>query len=141
MSLWILDTDHISLFLAGNKLVMAQVGKHSKNVAITVITVQELFNGWNGRINDPKQADRLSFLYTKLWKTTNFIKSITILNFDSEAENCYLNLRLDYKHLAKKRIAKDMRIAAIALTQNAIVATRNQKDFSQVPGLTIENWA
>lgn len=120
---------------------MAQVGKHSKNVAITVITVQELFNGWNGRINDPKQADRLSFLYTKLWKTTNFIKSITILNFDSEAENCYLNLRLDYKHLAKKRIAKDMRIAAIALTQNAIVATRNQKDFSQVPGLTIENWA
>lgn len=45
MSLWILDTDHASLFLAGNKSITAQVDKYSKNVAITVVTVQELFNG------------------------------------------------------------------------------------------------
>ena len=140
MSLWILDTDRISLFLAGNESVITQMGKHSNDVAITIITVQELFNGWNGKINDPKQADRLSFLYSKLWKTTNFFKAITILNFDSNAENCYLNLRQTYKPLAKKRVAKDLRIASIALTQNAIVVTRNEKDFSQIPGLTIENW-
>lgn len=140
MSLWILDTDHISLFLAGNKSVIAQVGKHSNDVAITIITVQELLNGWNGKINDPKQADKLSFLYTKLWKTTNFFKAITVLNFDTDAEKCYVKLRQDYKFLAKKRIAKDLRIASIALTQNAIVVTRNEKDFAQIPGLTIENW-
>ncbi|MEL7078870.1 MAG: type II toxin-antitoxin system VapC family toxin [Cyanobacteria bacterium J06582_2] len=120
---------------------MAGVGEHSDDVAITVITVQELFNGWNGKINDPKQADRLSYLYTKLWKTTNFFKSITVLNFDSDAENCYSMLKQNHKSLAKKRIAKDIRIASIALTQNAIVVTRNEKDFSQVPNLRIENWA
>ena len=139
--IWILDTDHISLFLAGNESVITQMGKHTNDVAITIITVQELFNGWNGKINDPKQINRLSFLYTKLWTTTNFFKAIAILNFDSDAENCYLNLRQNYRSLAKKKIAKDLRIASIALTQNAIVVTRNEKDFSQIPGLIIENWA
>ena len=139
MSLWILDTDHISLFLAGNQSVIAGVEQHYNNVAITVITVQELFNGWNGKLNDPKEANRLSYLYTKLWKTTNFFKHVTILNFDSDAESRYLMLKQNYKFLDKKRIAKDLRIASIALTQNATVVARNKKDFSQVPGLIIEN--
>lgn len=141
MSLWILDTDHASLFLAGNKSIIAQVAKHSNDVAITVITVQELFNGWNGKLNDPRQANNLSHLYTKLWQTTRFFNAITILNFDNNAENCYINLRQNFKALAKKRIEKDLRIASIALTQNTIVVTRNYKDFSQVPNLKIENWA
>ena len=34
MTIWILDTDHTSLFLAGNKSVIAQVAEHSNNIAI-----------------------------------------------------------------------------------------------------------
>lgn len=59
MSLWILDTDHASLFLAGNKSIATQVAKHSNNVAITVVTVQELFNGWVGRLNNPAMHKKL----------------------------------------------------------------------------------
>jgi tRNA(fMet)-specific endonuclease VapC len=81
MSLWILDTDHTSLFLAGNESVIAQVAEHSNNIAITIITVQKLFNGWNEKLNDPRQANNLSNLYIKLWQTTEFFKIITILNF------------------------------------------------------------
>jgi tRNA(fMet)-specific endonuclease VapC len=141
MSLWILDTDHVSLFLAGNKSIIAQVEKHYNNLAITVVTVQELFNGWTGKLNDPAQANNLANLYTKLWSTTEFIKVITVLNFDIRAENCYKLLRQNSKALAKKRIEKDLRIASIALTQNAIIATRNYKDFSQIPNLKIEDWS
>jgi tRNA(fMet)-specific endonuclease VapC len=141
MSLWILDTDHVSLFLAGNKSIIAQVEKHYNNLAITVVTVQELFNGWTGKLNDPAQANNLANLYTKLWKTTEFIKVITVLNFDIHAENCYKILRQNSKALAKKRIEKDLRIASIALTKNAIIITRNYKDFSQIPNLKIENWS
>ncbi|WP_414543792.1 type II toxin-antitoxin system VapC family toxin [Nostoc sp. CCY0012] len=140
MSLWILDTDHASLFLAGNKSIITQVEKHSYNVAITIITVQELFNGWTGRLNDPGQASNLTKLYTKLWQTTEFIKVITVLNFDFRAENYYQILRQNSKSLAKKKIEKDLRIASIALTHNAIVATRNYQDFSQIPDLKIVNW-
>ncbi len=44
------------------------------------------------------------------------------------------------RNLAKKRLEKDLRIASIAIIQNATVVTRNYKDFSQVPNLQIENW-
>ncbi len=140
MSLWILDTDHASLFLAGNKSITAQVAKRSNNVAITIVTVQELFNGWVGRLNNPAQAKKVTQLYTKLWETTEFIKVITVLNFDENAEDCYQMLRQSSKNLAKNKIEKDLKIACIALTQNATIVTRNYKDFSQIPNLKIDNW-
>lgn len=82
----------------------------------------------------------MSHLYTKLWQTTEFFKAIAVLNFDLDAENCYQNLRQSSKDLSKKRIAKDLRLASIALVENATVVSRNYKDFSQVPNLKLENW-
>jgi tRNA(fMet)-specific endonuclease VapC len=35
----------------------------------------------------------------------------------------------------------DLLIACIALAQDALLVTRNTKDFNQVPGLRIANWA
>ena len=34
----------------------------------------------------------------------------------------------------------DLRIAAIAITQNVILVTRNAQDFGQIVELTIESW-
>ncbi|MBE9011796.1 type II toxin-antitoxin system VapC family toxin [Pseudanabaenaceae cyanobacterium LEGE 13415] len=139
MPLWILDTDHVSLFLNGDQNVGRKVIQQLADTAITVVTVQELFNGWVGRINDPAQADQLILLYTKLWNTAEFLKTIRILNFDAAADACYKNLLRD-KSLSQKRLQKDLRIAAIALSVNGIMVTRNHRDFSKVPNLRIEDW-
>ncbi|MEO5802504.1 MAG: type II toxin-antitoxin system VapC family toxin, partial [Verrucomicrobiota bacterium] len=34
----------------------------------------------------------------------------------------------------------DLKIACIALAHDATLLTRNVNDFSQVPGLRVENW-
>ncbi|WP_292795224.1 type II toxin-antitoxin system VapC family toxin [Nostoc sp. NMS7] len=103
--------------------------------------MQELFNGWVGRLNDPAQTSKLIYLYTKLWETTEFFKVITVFNFGKNAENCYQILRQNSKALAKKKIEKDLRIASIALALDAIRKSHAMyKDFSQIPNLKIKNW-
>ncbi|GAP99006.1 type II toxin-antitoxin system VapC family toxin [Leptolyngbya sp. NIES-2104] len=104
MALWVLDTDHVSLFLNGDRAVATRLIRELADSAITVVTIQELFNGWVGRINDPAQANQLISLYTKLWNTAEFLKTIRILNFDAAADACYQNLLRDksFKNACRK---------------------------------------
>ena len=138
MSRYILDTDCVSLILYNHPHVTANATKHQ--VAVTIVTVQELFNGWVGRINDPSLVHNLPGLYSKLWITVKFLQTIEVLDFTPEADTCLKKLLKDHPPLRKNRLQKDMRIAAIALFVGATVITRNKRDFCEVPGLSIEDW-
>ena len=60
-----------------------------------------------------------------------------VVPFDQAAEDQFQLLRSQ-----KIRIGtQDLKIAAIALANNLIVVTRNQRDFGKVPGLTVEDWS
>jgi tRNA(fMet)-specific endonuclease VapC len=46
MTIWVLDTDHISLFQRGHPFVVQRVNSISaKNLAVTVITLEEQIYG------------------------------------------------------------------------------------------------
>lgn len=140
MSLWILDTDHVSLLLARYPQVSDHVAEAGANVVMTIVTVQELFNGWIVRINGATELKDVVRLYEKLNRTIALCKQVRVLNFDNAAGECYQQILRENPSLSKKRLQKDMRIAAIALSLGATVVTRNHQDFSQVPSLLIEDW-
>ncbi len=135
---YILDTDHVSLILRNHPQVIAKASLYP--IAVTIITVQELFNGWVGKINDPSLIHNLPALYTKLWTTVKYLQTIEVMDFTPEADSCLKQLLKDNPPLRKNRLQKDMRIAAIALSLNATIVTRNQRDFGLVPGLVITDW-
>jgi tRNA(fMet)-specific endonuclease VapC len=139
--LWIFDTDHVSLVLRGHPNVITRLEQVSAQTSTTIITVQEIFNGWMGELNQPN-AKRETILdhYHRLFLAMELLKSLPILEFDSLAFDRYEGLLANNPTLRKKRLQKDLRIAAIALSCNATVVTRNRRDFEQVPRLKIEDW-
>jgi tRNA(fMet)-specific endonuclease VapC len=138
--LYILDTDHVSLWLEDHPKVRRKAANFEADLAITIVTVQELFNGWVGRLNAPSQANHQVRLYGKLSRIVAYLQEVKVLGLDDDADLCFRQMLTEYPHLRKNRIQKDMRIAAIALSRDAVVITRNRRDFEQVPGLRIEDW-
>ncbi|MGF1542705.1 MAG: type II toxin-antitoxin system VapC family toxin [Pleurocapsa sp.] len=138
MTIWVLDTDHISLFQRGYPLVVERVNSVSaKNLAVTIVTVEEQMYGRLNQIKRAKNTDNLMEAYSKLKVTVNYFSSIEVLDFN-EAAYSY------YKQLLNQKIrigAQDMKIAAIALSINAIVVTRNKRDFAKIPNLIWEDWS
>jgi tRNA(fMet)-specific endonuclease VapC len=60
-----------------------------------------------------------------------------VITFDIAAAQAYEHLRKAYPRLGKM----DLKIAAIALTQDSTVLTRNYKDFGQITNLKTEDWS
>lgn len=103
MSVYVLDTDHVSLLLQGNDVVSSRAAQIYPDLVIAIVTVKEIFNGWIVKINTPAQSSNLVRLYTNLWTTLEFFKSIRILNFDAAAHTCYERLLRENQQLNKKR--------------------------------------
>jgi tRNA(fMet)-specific endonuclease VapC len=138
MTLWILDTDHVSLFQTGHPFVTQRVKSTDPNdIGVTIITVEEQMYGRLNRIRRAKSTDDLKLGYFNLNRTLTYFHSISVLDFDSSAADCYQSIISQ-----KIRVGtQDLKIAAIALSRNAVIVTRNSRDFSKVPGLKIEDWS
>jgi tRNA(fMet)-specific endonuclease VapC len=141
VTLYVLDTDHVSMWLEDHPVVCRTIQEHRSDLAITIVTVQELFNGWISRLNHPSEAHRQVALYAKLSKIVVLLKEVDILDFDEDADRAFRILLTQNPPLRKNRIQKDMRIASIALANDATVVTRNNRDFVQVSNLKILDWS
>jgi tRNA(fMet)-specific endonuclease VapC len=137
MSLYVLDTDILSLYQHGHAQVVQQVTAHPlTELAITVITVEEQLSGWYTVLRKAKKPDELAAAYQRLAATIPLLARFPILTFDEPAI-------LEYEQLAalKLKVRKmDLRIAAIVRKTGAILVTRNTQDFLPIPGLVTANW-
>lgn len=103
----------------------------SSDLLLSSITVAELEFGV-AKSNQPgKNSEALK----------NFLSKFKIIDFDSKAAQQYGLIRASLEKQGTPIGANDMLIAAIAKSNDLTLVTNNEREFSRVEGLKIENWA
>lgn len=135
---YVLDTDHVSLLQRGHPLVVARIiSVAAADRAVTVVTAAEQIQGRLAVIRRATIETAAAHGFRHLQETIDFYLSVKVLPYDAAAVNLFEQLRLQ-----KIRIGtQDLRIAAITLSNNATLVTRNHRDFRLVPHLSLVDWS
>ncbi len=138
MNLYVLDTDHVSLYQRNEPRVVSRIAAMSyDDIAVSLITAEEQLRGWLKYIRRASSQEKLVLAYARLRVTLDYFCRIRLLDFNVEACSRYDDLRRQ-----KVRIGtRDLRIAATVLSVEAVLVTRNHRDFSRVPGLVLDDWS
>jgi tRNA(fMet)-specific endonuclease VapC len=137
VSLFVLDTDALSKLWTGDQKVAARVlSVPADELAVTVITVEEMLTGWQTMLRQAKTDAQIAAVYGRMASTVELLGRFTVLSYSEVAIATYRSVRSQRFNVG----ANDIRIGAIALEHGATVVTRNVRDFSRIPGLTVENW-
>jgi tRNA(fMet)-specific endonuclease VapC len=137
----LLDTDHLTVlsFVEDSRFGLLtgrmQAARHQLFGA-TVISLEEQTRGWLAEIHRQREVHRQVIAYERFAKLFQFYRKWEVVPFDERAADEFSGLR-------KQRIrigTQDLKIAAIALVNDALLLSANVRDFQQVPGLRVENW-
>jgi tRNA(fMet)-specific endonuclease VapC len=137
----LLDTDHVSLLQRpespeGQAIVQRLRASADRDIATTVVTVEEQMRGWLAAIARHREPEQQSAYYDKLVAFIRFFDRWRIVPFQEAAVHVFRDLRQ-----ARVRVATtDLKIAAIAIAADAMLLSRNLRDFQRVPGLRVEDW-
>jgi len=132
MKLYMLDTDMCSYIIKNHPAhVLKRFQKlRLDQVCISIVTYAELIYGVerssSKRVNRPIIDD--------------FVRHLDVLVWDVDAADQYGTIRVVLETQGTPIGAMDMLIAAHAKSIKATLVTNNQKHFTQVEGLNVENW-
>ena len=88
MSLYVLDTDTLTLFRMGHPPVTARVAAYAPSeLAATVIRVEEQLSGWYSQVRSNKPPAELARVYLRLADVVRFYSKVQIFDF-TEAATC-----------------------------------------------------
>lgn len=133
----ILDTNIISAVMKPkpeSAVISWLDGLNKKSVYLTSITIFEIRFGLHS-MNYGKKRDGLSQAFDKMLKD---VFKNRILDFDIKSADIAGKISAEQKKKGKTPDVRDTQIAAIAIANNAILVTRNIKDF-QHKGLNLVN--
>ena len=99
-------------------------------IGISSITLSELLYGASKSSKPEQNQIALS----------QFVAPLEILPYDDGASQYYGDLRAGLEKQGTPIGSLDMLIAAHAISLNSVLITNNEKEFSRVPNLKIDNW-
>jgi len=129
---YLLDTN-ICIYLIKKKpvSVIHRFDEHSVgDIGISSITVAEMAYGV--RKSQRKKQNQEALL--------QFLSPLTIAEFDSDAAFSYGQIRAELENQGRPIGSLDTLIAGHAVSLGVTLVTNNEREFSRVPGLTVENW-
>jgi len=137
----ILDTDHVSLLeWSGSPLTQKLETRLRQaptgDICTTVISYEEQLRGWISMLAKATKLKDQIEVYRRLKGQLNNYCKLTVLTFDE-------NAAVEFARLKKEKLrvgTMDLKIAAIALAQNATLLSRNRRDFGRITGLKLEDW-
>jgi tRNA(fMet)-specific endonuclease VapC len=136
--LYLWDTQILRHYGEGNENLFKHLQKTSRQeVTLPSVVAAEILRG---RADFALKAapEQLPLAHATLLQTIKLLDDFQIIAFN---EKCAEKMReLQKKFQTKKRYA-DLMIAAIALSENYILITRNTKHFADIlPARQLENW-
>jgi tRNA(fMet)-specific endonuclease VapC len=130
--IYLIDTDIIIYSLKNYPAVKNNFRNHANDPkAISVITYGELVFGAKKSEDYNKNiaaAHRISELFPLVEVTKAIIETFAGIKADLQKQGNIID-------------DMDLIIAATAITMNYTLVTNNERHFSRIPGLQIENWA
>ncbi len=136
----LLDTDHLSVFTderdPRHELLNSRMEAATEQVACTIVKVGEVLRGWFALIHRLRDVHRQPPAYVRLGQLFNALSDWEIVPFDGRAADQFAGLRRQGIRIG----TMDLKIASIALVNDALLVTANLRDYSLVPELRCENW-
>jgi tRNA(fMet)-specific endonuclease VapC len=137
--MFVLDTNTLTHLLLGHEGVTQRRAQTNEEVALTLVTRIEVLQGRFASVLKAEDGEKLMVAQQRLAENERDLVRFIILTVDAGAAAEFDRLRQNKK--LKKIGRNDLLIAAIVLANRAALVTRNLKDFRQVPGLQVANWA
>jgi len=137
----ILDTDHISILQNDQAsehatLTARMSASADQDFVTTVVTLEEQLRGWLAYINRSSEVANHVIPYDRLIGVVEFFSQWTVLPFTDPSADQFRQLRSQGIRIG----SMDLKIASIALVENALLLSANLSDFRQVPNLNVEDW-
>jgi tRNA(fMet)-specific endonuclease VapC len=100
------------------------------------VNFEEQMRGWLSLVARAGKSGQEVAAYTRLQSMLRFFSAIPVLDYTEVASEQFAALR----RLRPRTGSMDLKIAAITLSLNATLLSRNIKDFRLVPNLKVEDW-
>jgi toxin FitB len=136
--MWLLDTNVVSELMKPlpNPAVLAWLdGQPATTLFSSVITLAEIELGI-ALLPDGKRKEKLAAAASAVFEE-DFAGAV--LAFDPAAAHRYAEVVSGRIRCGRHITSQNAEIAAIALASDLVLVTRNEKDFSGIPGLSILN--
>jgi tRNA(fMet)-specific endonuclease VapC len=136
----ILDTDCLSIFEREKHLdsmLRANLAHFdSADISTTIVTFEEQMRGWMAFLSKSKSLQQQIIAYKRLNQFLENFRKIHVFPFDEKAAKIFDELKS-----RKIRVGTmDLKIASIAIANEAILISRNLSDFEKVPNLKVQDW-